>query len=308
MNKWTAWMVAGMAAAALACAGCGRTDGGAADATAESLAKVVQTPEQEAQGAVEAAMAALKEGRADQVYAMLPESYRKDISEVVAAYAGKVDPDVLRMGVETLGAFGNALAKQAGNVLQLTQAQGLVPVQLDDDSAAALEEALTADNVRAVGEWLAKCGEWLNPEALRKGDLDGLLGSAAIGEFVKKAWAEGEAKGPLSVRLAGEAPESAGGVLLEMGSEENGFEPQELVKVDGCWVPKELADEWPEMVRQAMAGVADFSLDDETVQKAKKMLPALKRAMASWGDSETPEELMGNVMGTMMTLGAMGGF
>lgn len=307
MNKRTVWLLAGMAALALACGGCGRADNGEAGAAAEALSKVSQTPEQEAQGAVEGALAALKAGRPEQAYAMLPASYRKDISDVVSAYVGKVDPEVLRMGVEVLGAFGNALSRQAENVLSLAKSQGMVPPGLDGESAAALEEALTADNVRLLGAWLAKSGEWLNPAALQKGDLSGLLSSAAMGEFVKKAWAEGEAKGALSVRLAEAAPETAGAVRLEMGSEASGFEVQEVVKVDGCWVPKEMADEWPEMIQKAMAGVSEFTMDEETVQKAKKVLPALKRAMASWGDSESPEELMGNVMGTVMTLGAMGG-
>ena len=307
MNTTSGWRIlgAGLAVAVGLSWGCGKADPGAAGSAADALASVAKTPEQEAQGAVEGAMAALKAGRLDEVYGMLPESYKKDVSGVVSAYVGKIDPELFRMGVETLGAFGQALAKQSENVVGLL-GSGAVPFELDGDTAAAVNEALTAENLQKVGNWLAGCGEWLNFGALSQGDLGGLLGNAQVAEFVRLAWAEGEAKGPLSVRLAEDAPETDGAVRLEMGSEENGFEAEELVKVEGRWVPKEMADEWSGMIQEAMSAAAEFKLDDETVQRARKMLPALKRAMVSWGDAETPEELMGGVMGTVMTLGAMG--
>ena len=37
---------------------------------------------------------ALKEGRLDRVYGMLPESWQGDLSKVAAAFAGKVDPEL----------------------------------------------------------------------------------------------------------------------------------------------------------------------------------------------------------------------
>lgn len=308
MKTTSGWrMMAAVLAAAVALSwGCTRGGNEASEGVAAALESVVLTPEQEAQAAVEGLQAALRAGRLADAYAMLPESYRSDIADVVSAYAGKIDADLFKMGVETLGAFGAALSKQAENVVSLLDTMPL-PFELDGDAQAALDEAFKAGNLRLVGDWLAACPEWLDYGKLSKGDLSGLLGNAKVADFVRAAVAEGESKGAFAVRLAEQAAETAGTVMLEVGSEADGFETFEVVKVDGRWVAKELADEWQEGIQKAKEAVSEFTVDEETLKKARKMLPALKRAMATWGESESGEELMGNVMGTMMTLGAMAG-
>lgn len=259
--------------------------------------------EVEAQAAVERTLTALKAGRLDNVYGMLPESYKRDISRLVSAYVGKIDPDVFRMGVEVLGAFGNVLVKQSGNILGLVEA-GMIPTEWDLPADEVLAKVLSVKNLRLVGQCLAGAREWLNYGALSRGELSGLLGNAKFCELMRATWEEGGvATAGLKVRLVGDETEAEGVAWLELGSDESGFDSLEMVKVEGCWVPRELAEEWSSMIGMALKQAEQFSLDAEMLDTARTILPELKSAMTELEKAETFEEFSNDVMLTVMVLG-----
>ena len=257
----------------------------------------------EALAVVERALGYLRAGRVDNVYGMLPVGYRKDVERVVAAYVGKIDPDVFRMGVEVLGAFGNVLVKQSGNILGLVEA-GMIPTEWDLPADEVLAKVLSVKNLRLVGQCLAGTREWLNYGALSRGELSGLLGNAKFCELMRATWEEGGAEtAGLKVRLAGDESASEGVARLELGSDESGFDALEMVKVEGCWVPRELAEEWSSMIGMALKQAEQFSLDAEMLDTARTILPELKSAMTELEKAETFEEFSNVVMLTVMVLG-----
>jgi hypothetical protein len=92
-----------------------------------------------------------------------------------------------------------------------------------------------------------------------------------------------------------------------------GEEPEEIemAKVEGRWVPKDMADEWDEKIAEAREGLANMSEEEMQQQKMQVMMGlGMAEAMIDQvAMAETPEQLeqmMAGLLGPMMG-GGMGG-
>lgn len=307
MDKMRAiWAVAAACAALSWCAtGCGKAGTGAVEETAAALAQVAKTPEEEAKEAAEGALEALKAGRLETVYGMLPESWQGDLSRVAAAYAGKVEPELAKAAAETLAALGNAMEAQADNLSALAvksmgqRAQSLAQwggMPMDGMSA---EEV--SDGIRAAGGLLKGLVDF-SYEKLAAGDLRGVLAdSSASGLRLPVTGGDGESL-RLAVRPAEatDAPAGDGGVAMMIGNDDDGWKRVDLRKVEGRWVPAELADEWRGAMDAALAKAAEFEIPEKEAARAKQFLSAVARMAEGLAGAKSPEELEGQLQGMMM--------
>lgn len=294
-------------AAALVCAGCGKGGaeaGKAAEETAAALAQVVKTPEEEAVEAAKGAMEALKSGRLDKVYGMLPESWQGDLSRVAAAYAGKVDPELAAAVSGAVTALGGVLEAQAGHLAEWAMEAGAGRGWMQMEALEGKSAEELAEGIKAAGAMLKESAGWLSVEKLAQGDLAGVLGSVPpVPVFFQTAVAEDimPAEARLSTVGAGD-----GAVALELGNDAAGWERMELRKVEGRWVPSELADEWAEGIAEALAEAEAFEIGPDMAAMAKGMLPALVRAMEAWKGAASAQELQAQAVGTLAMLGMLG--
>ena len=288
-------------------AGCGKGGaeaGKAAEETAAALAQVVKTPEEEAMEAAKGAMDALKSGRLDKVYGMLPESWQGDLSRVAAAYAGKVDPELAAAVSGAVTALGGVLEAQAGHLAEWAMEAGAGRGWMQMEALEGKSAEELAECIKAAGAVLKESAGWLSVEKLAQGDLAGVLGSVPpVPVFFQTAVAEDimPAEARLSTVGAGD-----GAVALELGNDAAGWERMELRKVEGRWVPSELADEWAKGIAEALAEAEEFEIPPDTVAMAKGILPALVRAMETWKGAASAQELQAQAMGTLAMLGIMG--
>lgn len=306
MDKTRAIRAVAAACAALVFAGtgCGKAGPEAVQETAAALAQVAKAPEDEAREAAETALAALKEGRMDEVYAALPASWQDDMSRVAAAYAGKVDPELAKAVAAALSAVGSAMEAQADHLAELALKTMGQRMRRADQWEAALDGMPAEDvenGIRAAGMALRGIVDWFSVEKLAKGDLRGLLAdSAAARQRFPVTGADG-APFRLAIRPAeaAEAP-ADGGVALMLGNDDDGWKRVELRKVEGRWVPAELADGWRGAMDAALAKAAEFEIPEKDAARARQVLPALQRMAESLAGAKSAEELEGSLQGAMV--------
>jgi len=326
---WLVW-AAGTAAlaGALALPGCGKGGaeaGEAAKETAAALAQVAKTPREEARDALAGAFAAAKEGRLDALYGMLPASWQEDVSGLVAAYAGKVQPELAEAASGAVSALGKVLEAQAGHLTELAMRSELSFEWADPENGDAGTAAEIEAGIRALGGVLKECPGWLSAEELSKGDLSGILQSGVLQAGVRQMaaartdWPEvrlpaekdgsdeddeddaedGEDDGDADLEL------EPGDVVLEVGDDGNGWERVAFRNVEGRWVPAEMIAGWESEMAEARRDAERFEIPGEMAALALQTLPALERAMGAWEGAASAEELQAQALGTVAMLGLL---
>ena len=283
------------------------------DAEPSALAKAfgsapALTPAQEAKATMDTAIAAVKAGRLDEVYGMLPQSYQSDVSRVVQAYAAKIDRSLYEQGAGLLAAAGDLIAAQAPNLMQLLNDTDELGFDLPD---AVDTDMVTADQIRQAGQWISSVAKGLSYDDFAAGNIRPLLSNpltaGLMSEGIKQlptdaiaceiADSDGtpQADGIQTLRLTTRASED----------DEPETEDVQFVKVEGKWVPLEMQQGWTEMVQTAMSAAGGFEIDADTRRLADKLAPVLTRSLESLKGAQSAQELQAQAMGVVMTIGMM---
>jgi hypothetical protein len=257
-------------------------------AEAVKAVKVPEAPDQ----VVNEAVKAVKEGNLIAVYAMLPDSYQKDVQDLYGKIAAKIDAEMYGK-LWTLIDKGFAAIKKnkdkVGEGAPMPIDQILTPVEeflaLAKEMKLSDAEAMKALNVAAFladnGKKLSDFG-WKTAEAIQK---EKVAETKKMLDGIKA--------------VAKETKENEATVTITMMDQ-----PQDVVfvKVEGKWIPKDLADQWPKMKEEANkkldAGLAEFEKNKEEM---KKMLAGFEEALTKFDASGKLEDL-GPVMGAMQGL------
>ena len=308
-KTWLMVVAAAMLCAGLAC-GCG---GKGKDAAAESEPAVQLTPEQEAKAAVDSFIVALQAGRMDEIYKLLPESYQKDISGVVQAYAAKVDPALFDKVTGVVATFADVLEKQAENVAGLLAEEGGEIPGLSEGIGSNFVDEMSADKLRATAKWLGNAVKSVTYADCAKGNILPLLELAPLREVVDAAIAQSGIS-TLACAVAEADPDGGpvpeGVVRLAMSyqapdADAADTETMDFVKVEGKWVPQDLTEAWGEVIASARAEAEEFSIDEETSAMLNKLLPVVQRSLENVKGAQSPEELQAQVLGAAMSIGMM---
>lgn len=318
MKKMWLAMVAGAAVCASLAVGCGKGDAsaaadgeaGAAEPAAVAAVPAVPalTPRQEAKASMDAAIAAFKAGRLDEVYGMLPASYQNDISGVVKAYAAKIDRPLYDQATGLLAAAGDLIAAQSQNLMDLLGNTEELRLSLPD---AVDTDDISADQIRQAGEWIASVAKSLSYDDFAAGDIRPLLANPLTAGLLSEGLKQLPADAIECVFPDDDGTPQAEGVetlrMITHASDEDEAETEDVsfVKVEGKWVPLEMSQEWQETVRTAMAAAQSFEIDDSTRQMANTLAPVLQRTLESLKSAQSAQELQAQAMGAMMTIGMM---
>ena len=147
---------------------------------------VAFSPAQEAKASMDAAIAAVNAGRLDQVYGMLPESYRNDLADVVRAYASKIDRHLYEQGAGVLAAAGELIAAQARNLEDLLGGHaGNLAFDLPD---AVDMTAVTEEQIRQAGQWIAGAAKSLSYDDFAEGNIRPLLSNPLAAGLLQKVF------------------------------------------------------------------------------------------------------------------------
>ncbi len=244
------------------------------------------------------------------IWEALPESYRTDINEITSAFAEKMDPVVYNR------AF--SLMMRAIEVLDDRKDIILASETFRSSGADGDEIRSGLANTQAYINTL-KASEIATLEGLGKVNWKQFL--ATTGAQMLEHAASIETKDgdkplddleTLKVETLDLSDDRA---TLRISSEDHEPEEVEMARVEGRWIPADMADEWPKMIAEARQGLAEFSPEDMAAQKTQIMMffgmaDGLIEQIASL---QTPEEFdaaIGPMLAPFMgaaSMGMMGG-
>ena len=239
-------------------AGCARTADSGAKAT------VPDTPD----GAVYAFAEAIQNNHVESIWKnLIPEPYKSDITEITKAFAEKMDPAVYDR------AF--AIVMRAVEVLD-DRKEIIIASETFKSSGADADDVLTGFSNTLVFTNILKASEVATVAGLGSVDWEQFLATTG-NEFIKQAAAieveEGENPfddlASLKVETVDLADDRA---TLRISSDNQEPEDVEMAKVEGRWIPADIADDWAESVEEARQSLAEITPETMAAQKTQIMM------------------------------------
>ena len=262
--------------------------------SASAFADAPSAADVQAAAAAHAALSgALAKADFGTVWKGLPASYKAAAADAVKDFAGKMDPQVWKLGQETALQIAATVVKQNALI-----------VGMGDGAPVPGGDTLTDDEKKALlvklGAKLGAVSRAATLEKLAAGDLQALLDTPAL-TMKGVTDAVADIKIPTYKATANED----GSVTMTNAA--NPEDKDRMVKVEGVWIPEDVADTFKEKDTWKAAVAKIKPLDEATKQQATMVLTAFQGAAKSAGKATTKEELQGALMQAMMPLMMMGG-
>lgn len=283
-----------------------------------------EKPPAKADKAIEKVAKKLDANRPDYAWAALPPSYRKDVDGLVKEFAKSTDKEIYNTNLGMLQKVVKILETKKKLILENDQ---LKNAEIDTQELSKNWDAV----VKLVS--IPVNSELSDVEKLKKLDIENFLATTGS-KFMKQmkvvsklapeqATTKGGAKKKmdLSAMLKGckaKVVKSEGDTAtVRVEAPDVEASEEEFVKVEGHWIPKELADNWKQYMSDAKAKLKDLAGSKEP--KNKKQYLATSKQIDGVLDmmlaAETKEDFsqaigqgMGMLMGMMMRgMGGEGG-
>lgn len=289
----------------LAVAACGGSKDKTADAAPAAKAEAAPAvPKGGADETVAWVMGGLAEGRPEVLWHALPASYQKDVTKLVHDAADEMDAEVWNRTFAVLNKLGRVMNEKREFIL----AHPMVAGQLTNpDEADANWDAVVGmfdtivqsdlsdlDKVRQldVEQFLAKTGGKIMQRM-----------AAASALTADDPWAA-QAKA-LRAAKASVVSGSGDNVVVRFEMPGKPMKEEAYVRVEGKWVPKEMADGWQKEMAEAQQGIVGMSGKDSPEKKQQMMmqLAMAEGALDTILAADTADEFnasLGSVFGLAM--------
>ncbi|MBN2530942.1 MAG: hypothetical protein JXR76_31435 [Deltaproteobacteria bacterium] len=255
-------------------------------------AKIPDSPE----GTVDVVAKEIEKGNPQIVWEALPPSYQQDINGLVQQAAGKFDKELWDKGVSVLKK-GTDIAGSKKEFILGTPMMGQLKV--DQKQLAESWDAVVG-LLKVIAE-----SELASVDDLKK--FDG-------GKFLSGTGKKLVEKGKELRKLAPEdAPKSFADLKVEKVSEsgdkaslkvtvDGKTDTVEMVKVEGRWVPAEMAKEWKEMIAEAKKSIEEMSTETMAKQKPQlmMMMAGIEAGMDQLKNASSQAEFDTTVQGLFM--------
>jgi hypothetical protein len=218
-------------------------------------------------GTVLAVVEAIQNNHAEILWIALPKSYQNDITEITHGFADKMDPEIYDRGF--------ALVMRALEVLD-DRKDVILGSETFKSTGAEEEEIRTGLNGTQVFAQALGSSEVATVDGLGSIDWGQFLATTGSQILENAAALESEDGGnPLNEldTLTVETLEISGDrATLRIGSAEHEPEDVEMVRVEGRWIPAEMAEEWPQFVEDSRKGLAEMTPENMAAQKTQIMM------------------------------------
>jgi len=264
---------------------------------------------QTADGALRNIQESVVNNSPEDIFKALPASYQSDINALVADAAKRMDTELWNESTALLKqAVG--LLKSKRELLLASPMMASVPNKEDVaknwDAGVSLLHALVNS-------------QFTNIERLRQGNMEGLLagdGAALMAQVIKlmeNSSQSAEAGKELAklkasrISLVSETGETA---IVKIETPDQEPENIDMIKVEGVWIPREMAEGFKQGMTEARASLAQIDFASEEGKQKKTMalmqIGAIKPLLAQLEAAKTQEDLQAVLGGLMMGLmGAM---
>jgi hypothetical protein len=218
-------------------------------------------------GTVVAVAEAIQNNHAEVLWTALPESYRSDITEITTTFAEKMDPAVYDRGF--------AIVMRAIEVLDDRKEIILASETFKSTGADADEIRAGLSNTQAFTDIL-RASEIATLAGFGSVDWEQFLATTG-NELIKQAAAVESADGEnplnsldsLKVETIDVSEDRA---MLRISSDDHEPEDVEMAKVEGRWIPAELADDWDRSIEEARQNLAEITPETMAAQKTQIMM------------------------------------
>jgi hypothetical protein len=281
---------------ALLITACGRRD------RADSPPPVADTPDE----AILQVARSIENNQPVGAWHALPESYQNDLNRTLSQFAGAMDADVWSAGTTTLGKLEDVLRRQKrfflGSDLAMMMG-GRDAIEKDYDQIVKILS-------------IVKGSDLMDLQKLRNADLGRIL--ATTGAELMKAADDFQGQGPgLPGGVSpGEIKTAFAGMEAELLSQEGdravvkistpGEEPEDVdfVRIEGKWIPEDLAGDWNEMIQDMQDSIAQMGRmgQEEKAQflMMTNMANGILDQLLAARSQEDFNATLGGVMGMMM--------
>lgn len=226
------------------------------------------------------------------VWNFLPAGYQKDVNSIAQDFASKMDPEMYNGTFETGQRLAKILKDKKEYILKNQMIQGLPvpPEKVSEfwDPTVNIISALVNSDLSSLdklknfdgGKFLSTTGNQLAKNMVALSDLvPKKAGDTSFSEKLKQTkitvvTTEGD-----SATIKIEAP---------------GEEPKEvqMVKVEGKWIPKNLADNWQKKMDDVRKQLAELTPEKVTARKEQTLagLKSVNETLAQLESAKTEEE------------------
>ncbi len=217
-------------------------------------------------GTAKAVMNGIAENKPDIIWEAMPESYRKDVNDLIHKFAEEMDPDVYKKFFSVTEKMEKLLKDKKEFVINSEMVK-LSKVKTDDlkknyDSVVDLIAVINDSDLSNLDQLKsADGGDFLKSSGRDLMDAIATISSTMEEDQFSK---EMEKLKNAKVEVIS-SDEKTAKIKTKVGDDE---EEVELVKVDDRWVPKFIADDWDEgvvMLKKQIEEMCDF-IDDNKMQ------------------------------------------
>ncbi|HET6425695.1 MAG TPA: hypothetical protein VFG20_18540 [Planctomycetaceae bacterium] len=276
----------------------------------QAAAPVVAPPPTDAAATVTAFVTAMKDGKVEHAYDLLPASYQKDVDGVVHEFASQMDSEIWSAGFGVLSKSAGVLKAKKDLLISMAaqpgrETQNEKMAQHWDSLVTGLER-LTASDLSEI----EKVKTNSTRDLLQKGV--GPLAKAVVSMATVRTQ-DGTATAADLDQIKAEMVESGDTTAKVKVTSPGKKEPEvvEFTKVEGKWIPKSMADKWAENMTKTREQIQAIDQDAIAAQKPKilQLATTANGVLDEMMKAETPEQiqqaafpllLQGMMMGNQM--------
>lgn len=221
-------------------------------------------------GTIKAVAAAVGEGKFEVIWQALPASYQADVKKLITEFATKMDADIWAQGNKVVGKVSKLLTDKSDHIVGtqfIAQQLQAKAVKTEDAKqyiagvGGVLTELQTSVATLPDVEKLdlEKLLANLGPRFREMNDISARLGVVAPGENLTDL-------SKVDAKLVSSASDTAS---VEVTNTTKGTkETVEMVRVEGKWIPKDLADQWASKIGEAQKALEGLQIKPEEKQQA----------------------------------------
>lgn len=218
-------------------------------------------------GTVLAVAEALRNHHPEILWTALPESYQNDIAEITHEFAQKMDPEIYDRGF--------SLVMRAFEVLD-DRKEVILGSQTFASTGADAEEIRAGLSGTQIFTRSLRSSGIATLEGLGSIDWENFLATTGSEILAGATAIEAEEGDNLFDELDSLVVEtvtvSEDRATLRISSAEHEPEEVEMVRVEGRWIPAEVAEGWPQFVTDARESLAEMTPDNMAAQKTQIMM------------------------------------
>lgn len=264
-------------------------------------------PAASAEQAVQDVIDGIAQGKIYVVWDALPASYQADMTQLVHGFATKVDAEIWSKSFETARKVAAVLENQKDVILSMPNLRS--SDKFDADVASAHWDRVVAPIKTIANSPLADIHAFRNIDIRQ---FMGTTGSRFIADIdaLSEISTDGMASkiaslGNAKATLVSQEGENA---VVRIGMPGQQASEKSFVRVEGKWIPSDMAQDWADEMDEAKAKMATMSADDVQTMKPQflQLLTSIDSVLDQMNKASTADEFeQAAQMGMMQVFGGL---